>query len=52
MGGKCSTLGDIREMYTALFGKSEGNNSLEDLGVDGMIILNWILNENGWEDVD
>jgi hypothetical protein len=29
--------------YRALVGKSEGRRPLEDLGVDGWIILKWIL---------
>jgi len=29
--------------------KSEGKDYLKDLGVDGMIILKWILRKYGWE---
>jgi hypothetical protein len=34
-------LGDI--IHTILVEKPEGKNYLEDLGVDGRIILNWTL---------
>jgi hypothetical protein len=36
-----------------LAGKPKGKVPLgEDLGVDGRIILEWILKETGWEEVD
>jgi hypothetical protein len=37
-----------------LIGKPEGKRTLEDLGVDGRIILEWImdLRDIGWEGVD
>jgi hypothetical protein len=37
-----------RGAYRALVGKPEGRNHLEDPGVDGRIILRWIL-EN-WDE--
>jgi hypothetical protein len=38
MGGACSTDGR-NEKYNILVGKSESKNHLEDLSVDGRIIL-------------
>jgi hypothetical protein len=35
-------MGDRRSAYRVWMGRSEGNNS-KDLGVDGRIILKWIL---------
>jgi hypothetical protein len=35
--------GEMRNMCKILVGKPEGRNHLEDLGVDGRIILKWIL---------
>jgi hypothetical protein len=32
-----------RSAYSILVGKPEGKNHLEDLDVDGRIILEWIL---------
>jgi hypothetical protein len=43
MGRTCSTNGDRRDAYRALVGKPEGRNHLEDPGLDGRIILKWIL---------
>ena len=31
-----------RGTYRILIGKPDGNSNLEDLGVDGMVILKWI----------
>jgi len=39
----------MRNMYRILVGKPNGKNYSEDLGVDGRIILEWIL---GWKDVE
>jgi hypothetical protein len=33
----------MRNAYNILVGKPEGKNHSEDLGVDGKIILEWIL---------
>jgi hypothetical protein len=33
----------MRNAYEMLVGQPEGKRSLEDLGVDGRIILKWIL---------
>jgi hypothetical protein len=35
--------GDMRNIYRLLAGKLERRDHLEDLGVDGKIILDWIL---------
>jgi hypothetical protein len=43
MGRACSTQGAIRNAYKSLVGKPEGKNHSEDLGVDGSIILKFIL---------
>jgi hypothetical protein len=34
---------EVRKIQKILVGKSECKRSLEDLGVDGKIILEWIL---------
>ena len=39
MRGACSTYGERNGVYRVLVGKSEGENHLEDPGVDGRIIL-------------
>jgi len=43
MGGACSTYGEKRGVYRVLVGKPKENNHLEDLSVDGRIILRWIF---------
>jgi hypothetical protein len=48
MGGACSKYGERRGAYRVLVGvnlRERGN--LEDLGIDGKIILSWIFRE--WE---
>jgi len=40
-------MGEIINAYRILVGKLEWRNSLEDLGVDGRIILEWILGKWG-----
>jgi hypothetical protein len=46
MGGACSTHG--KDMHTVLlFGNLKGRDHLEDVGIDGKVILEWILGENG-----
>jgi hypothetical protein len=39
---------DLRNVYRILVGKLKGRNCLEDLGVDGRIILKWIIRKQGW----
>ena len=41
--GHVTRMGERRGAHRVLVGKSEGKNRLEDLGVDGKIILKWIL---------
>jgi hypothetical protein len=43
MGGACSTYGESRGEYRVLVRKPEGRNHLEDAGIDGRIILKYIL---------
>jgi hypothetical protein len=42
----------MRNEYKILIGNSEGKKTLEDPGVDGRIIIKWILGKQGWEGVD
>jgi len=37
--GHVARMGEMRKAYIILVGKVEGKNHLEDLGVDGKIIL-------------
>jgi hypothetical protein len=43
MGESCSTHGEMRTVYMVLVGKPEGKHHSGDLGVDGRVILEWIL---------
>jgi hypothetical protein len=43
MDGACSTHGEMRNAYKILAGKPEGKIPFESPGVDGSIILKWIL---------
>jgi len=43
-------LGNVNA-YRLLAGKREGNN-LEDLGIDGKILLTWVLNKLDKKDLD
>jgi hypothetical protein len=48
-------MGEERGVYRALVGKPEGERKLEDLGVDGWIILGWISRRWGvgiWTGLD
>jgi hypothetical protein len=36
-------ISEMKNAYQILVGKSEGKNSLGRLGIDGRIILKWIL---------
>jgi len=40
--GHVARMGEEREVYRVLVGKSEGRSHLEDLGVYVWIILGWI----------
>ena len=41
MGGACNTYGGRRAVYRVLVGRSELYRPIEDLNVDGRIILIW-----------
>jgi len=43
MGGTCGTDGERRGTYRSLVGKSEGKSRLEDVVIDGRVILKWTL---------
>jgi len=43
MGGACGTLGDRRDAYRVLVGRTDERDQLEDLSVDGRIILKCIF---------
>jgi hypothetical protein len=43
MGEACNKHGEMRNAYESLFGEPEGKRHSEDLGVDGRIMLEWIL---------
>jgi hypothetical protein len=45
MGGAYSTYGERRGVYKVLVGKHEKGDHLEDLDIDGRIILRWIFRE-------
>jgi hypothetical protein len=41
--GHVACMGEVINAYNILIGKPEGKNHLEDLGVDGKIILEYIV---------
>jgi hypothetical protein len=43
MGGECSAYGENRSVYRVLLGKSEFRRPIGRPGVDGRIILRWIV---------
>jgi hypothetical protein len=43
MGGTCSTYGDRTGAYMVWWGNLRKRDHLEDQGLDGRIILKWIL---------
>jgi hypothetical protein len=47
MGGTVSRVGEMRNAYAILVAKPKWKMPLYDLGVDGKILLKWILNTVG-----
>jgi len=45
MGRACSTYGERRGAYRILVGKPEGKKHLEDLGINGKILLKLIFSK-------
>jgi hypothetical protein len=45
MGRACGMMEDRKGAYSVLVGRPNGNNHLEDLGIDLKIILKWIVNK-------
>jgi hypothetical protein len=45
MGGACSYMGEMRNSMNFLPENVRGWDQLEDLDIDGKIILKWILGE-------
>jgi hypothetical protein len=43
MGAPCSIHGEIRNVNNILVGNLNRKDNSEDLGIDGRIILKWIL---------
>jgi hypothetical protein len=43
MGAAYSTRGEMRNVYRNLVGKAKDTGRLDDLGVDGRVILKWFL---------
>jgi hypothetical protein len=43
MGRACSTYGERRGVYRVLVGNLRKRHHLEELGVDGRIVLRWIF---------
>jgi hypothetical protein len=41
--GHVASVGKMRNMYSILVGSLKGRDHSEDIGVDGKIILEWIL---------
>ena len=47
LGGSCGTYGRRRGSYSVLVGEVRKRSHLEDVGVDGRIILKWIFTRSG-----
>jgi hypothetical protein len=46
--GQTVCMREMRNMFRILIGKTEGKNHLEDIGIDGRIILKRDIREMGW----
>jgi hypothetical protein len=51
MGGACGTKGKRVSAYRVLVGKAVGRGHLENLGVDGSVVLKWIFKKWVWGDM-
>jgi hypothetical protein len=47
MGREYSTHGEMKHAYCILVRNSKGKNDSEHLGIDGIIISEWILRKQG-----
>jgi hypothetical protein len=48
LAGHVACMGEMRNAYRIVVENQKGRDHLEDLGIDGKIILEWILWETGW----
>ena len=49
---RVGSTGERKGSYRLSVGKPEGKNHLEDLGVDGRIVLEWIYNSGMGHELD
>jgi len=49
--GHVAHMGERRGLYKVLLERTDGRNHLEDLVIDGRIILKWVLKIR-WENMD
>jgi hypothetical protein len=48
MGGACSAYGGRRGVYRILVGNQKKRDRMEDSGIDGNIILKWVIRK--WDE--
>jgi len=48
LAGHAARMGERREVHRVLVGKSEGNNHLEDPGIDGKDNIKTDIQDLGW----